>query len=335
MKSRDAINVIEIDSNNTTQIRTLYETIDQHKSMKKVINYEQFKDYLSKNIKYPEKYRKVIWKYILRLPENKKEYDLYSSKEIHPAVINFKKKYPLKIYRVLRSMEKIMSMLCYWSPVFENIDYLPNMIFPFAKIYENDTFTCFEILLTVIINYCQKWWEFYPNPPIECLDMLESLLSYHDKELYNHFVKYNITSQYYGWELINNFFSDILSKDEWLCLWDNILTSRNPYFLYYFVIAYLKNFKKSILRITDIDDFVFFIHKENPCQFSKIIKLTYEIKKCTPEDLKFKKILKPYYSLDSNTGYPIFNEYPKYIVNYQTKLKEKIRLEEEEYLKKK
>ncbi|ORX48655.1 WD40 repeat-like protein [Piromyces finnis] len=298
--SKETEGIIEVGSNTTTQVRSLYETIDQHK-----------------------------------LPENKTEYELYSSKDIHPAVINFKKKYPLKIYRVLRSMEKIMSMLCYWSPVFENIDYLPNMIFPFVKIYENDTFSCFEILLTVIINYCQKWWEFYPNPPIECLDMLESLLSYHDKELYNHFVKYNITSQYYGWELVNNFFSDILSKNEWLCLWDNILTSCDPSYLYYFVIAYLKYLKKSILRITDIEDFMFFIHKENPCQFSKIIRLTNEVKKCTPEDLKFKKILKPYYSLSSNTNYPIFNEYPKYIINYQTKLKEKIRLEEEEYLKKK
>ena len=51
-----------------------------------------------------------------------------------------------------------MSMLCYWSPVFENVDYLPNMIFPFAKIYENDTFTCFEILLTVISNYIYTFY---------------------------------------------------------------------------------------------------------------------------------------------------------------------------------
>ena len=43
---------------------------------------------------------------MLRLPENRKEYENYSSKEIHPAVINFKKRYPLKVYRVLRSMEK-------------------------------------------------------------------------------------------------------------------------------------------------------------------------------------------------------------------------------------
>lgn len=34
-KNKDSINVIEIDSNNTTQIRTLYETIDQHKVKKK------------------------------------------------------------------------------------------------------------------------------------------------------------------------------------------------------------------------------------------------------------------------------------------------------------
>ncbi|ORX96516.1 RabGAP/TBC, partial [Neocallimastix californiae] len=227
----------------------------------------------------------------------------------------------------------IISMLYYWSPIFENIDYLPNMIFPFAKIYENDPFSCFEVLLTVLTNYCQKWWEFYPNPPVNCLNIIESLLYFHDKDLYDHFVKYNITSQFYGWELISNLFSDILSKDEWLCLWDNILTRRDTSYLYYFSIAYLKYFKQSILRITDIDEFMYFLHKENPCQISKLIKLTYIIKKYTPEELKFKNILKPYYSLDSHSNYPIFNEYPKYIMN-SSNLKEKIRTEDEEDIKK-
>jgi hypothetical protein len=33
--------------------------------------------------------------------------------------------------------------------------------------------------------------------------------------------------------------------------------------------------------------------------------------------------------------YPIFNRYPEFIVNYQQKLRDKIRQEEDEYLRKK
>ena len=32
--------------------------------------------------------------------------------------------------------------------------------------------------------------------------------------------------------------------------------------------------------------------------------------------------------------YPIYNQYPEFIVNYQSKMKEKIRADEEDYLRK-
>lgn len=46
-----------------------------------------------------------------------------------------------------------------------------------------------------LVNWCQSWWEYYPNPPIEYLEMIEDLLAYHDKELYSHFFQSQITSQ--------------------------------------------------------------------------------------------------------------------------------------------
>lgn len=45
------------------------------------------------------------------------------------------------------------------------------------------------------VNWCQHWFEFFPNPPINVLSMVENLLAHHDKELLNHLMNYNITSQ--------------------------------------------------------------------------------------------------------------------------------------------
>lgn len=45
------------------------------------------------------------------------------------------------------------------------------------------------------VNWCQKWWEYYPNPPVEALDLLEGLLEFHEPELLRHFVRHGITSQ--------------------------------------------------------------------------------------------------------------------------------------------
>ena len=44
-------------------------------------------------------------------------------------------------------------------------------------------------------NWCQHWFEFFPNPPVNILGMVENILVHHDKRLMEHFVNCNVTSQ--------------------------------------------------------------------------------------------------------------------------------------------
>ena len=44
-------------------------------------------------------------------------------------------------------------------------------------------------------NWCQHWFEFFPNPPVNILGMVENLLVHHDKRIMQHFVSCNVTSQ--------------------------------------------------------------------------------------------------------------------------------------------
>ncbi|KAJ3174752.1 serine/threonine-protein kinase HAL4/sat4 [Irineochytrium annulatum] len=91
----------------------------------------------------------------------------------------------------------------------------------------------------------------------------------------------------YGWTVIQVLLSEILSKDDWLKVWDHLITNP-PAFMYYIVVAYIRKFKSSLMAITKVNDF----------------------------------------------KYPIFNQYPEFIVNYQSKMKERIRADEEDYLRK-
>jgi len=43
--------------------------------------------------------------------------------------------------------------------------------------------------------WCQHWFEYFPNPPINVLSMVENVLAFHDKELLRHFVRYGVTAQ--------------------------------------------------------------------------------------------------------------------------------------------
>ena len=47
----------------------------------------------------------------------------------------------------------------------------------------------------VAASWCQHWFEYFPNPPVNVLGMIENVLAHHDKNLLQHFVKYKITSQ--------------------------------------------------------------------------------------------------------------------------------------------
>jgi hypothetical protein len=169
-----------------------------------------------------------------------------------------------------------MSALAHWSPLFETLDYLPAVIFPFVKLFQNDLFSCLEVCMTIIsrflpivcvfsknrilvtvfeiANWCQKWWDYYPNPPIECLDILEELLAFHDPELLAHFMKHQVTSQIYGWVPMHTLCSELLLMEDWLRVWDHMV-SNPPSFFYYVLIAYARYFRVALLTTDKHDDF--------------------------------------------------------------------------------
>lgn len=91
------------------------------------------------------------------MPENRGGYEALLDQGTHPSFKDFRKRYPLKSDRVARSMERyfifnyrILSSLAFWSPIFENLDYLPSLVFPFVKLYLSDMFSCLEVVMTVL-----------------------------------------------------------------------------------------------------------------------------------------------------------------------------------------
>ena len=132
---------------------------------------------------------------MLKLPENRAGYEALLQQGTHASFRDFRKRFPLKSDRAARSMERMLSCLAFWSPIFENLDYLPALVYPFVKLFWNDLFSCLEVIMTILINWCQKWWEYYPNPPVESLAMLSDLLAFHDPELHAHFNSCKVTAQ--------------------------------------------------------------------------------------------------------------------------------------------
>ncbi|ESO96315.1 hypothetical protein LOTGIDRAFT_227074 [Lottia gigantea] len=282
---------------------------------------------------YPAKYRMFIWRSVLRLPENHAAYAALVDKGTHPSFAKMHEVYPLKSRKLLRVLQRILSALAHWSPIFGETQYLPMLAFPFVKLFQNNHLVCFEIIATLLVNWGSHWFEYFPNPPINILAMIENVLAHHDRLLLQHFVRYGVTSQIYAWPLLESVFSEVLTKEEWLMLWDNIF-SRHPGFILMLVVAYAICARGPLTQCVELDDFKYFYHHRNAVDIKLVIKQALRLMESTPDDIHPVKLLEKFKPL-TRGQYPVFNKYPKYIVDYQVQERERIRQEEDEYLRQK
>lgn len=304
---------------------------DKENELPAGLNKKRLRAQLKEFGEYPEKYRMFIWRSLLQLPENHASFSSLTDKGTHPAYLGIHEKYPIKSRKLLRILQRVLSAMAHWSTIFSEVSYLPLLAFPFVKLFQNNQLIGFEVVATVVINWCQHWFEYFPNPPINLLGMIENILAHHDKELLQHLVNYNITSQSYAWPLLETLFSEVLTRSEWLMLFDNIF-SNHPSFLLMAVAAYLICSRSPLLHCNIKEDLENFFHHRNNLDLEAVIKEAYHLMDSTPEDVHPKRMLDDFLPLTKGQ-YPIFNKYPTFIVNYQTQERERIWQEELNYLK--
>uniref|UniRef100_A0A8C3MER3 TBC1 domain family member 31 n=1 Tax=Geospiza parvula TaxID=87175 RepID=A0A8C3MER3_GEOPR len=280
---------------------------------------------------YPAKYRMFVWRSLLQLPENHLAFSSLIDRGIHSAFVNIQKEYPIKSGKLLRVLQRTLSALAHWSAVFAETPYMPLLAFPFVKLFQNNQLICFEVVATVVVNFCQHWFEYFPNPPINVLGMMENVLAHHDKELLQHLIKYNVTSQVYAWPLLETLLSEVLTREEWLKAFDNIFSNHPSYFLM-IVIAYVICSRAPLLHCNQAADFEYFFHHRNNVDINLVIKEAYRLMEATPLDIHPQQMLDDFTPLTKGQ-YPVFNKYPMFIVNYQAQKWEKIRQDEIEYLR--
>ncbi|KAI3361372.1 hypothetical protein L3Q82_013551, partial [Scortum barcoo] len=280
---------------------------------------------------YPAKYRMFVWRSMLCLPENHAAYGSLTNKGLHSAYLTLNDKYPIKSHKLQRGLQRVLSALAHWAAIFGEVEYLPLVAFPFVKLFQNNPMLCFEVVATVIVNWCQHWFEYFPNPPLNILNMVENVLAHHDKELLQHLVDCGVNSQLYVWPLLETLFSEVLTRDEWLRLFDNIF-SNHPSFLLMACVAYITCCREPLLLCSQKQDFEYFFHHRNNLDVGAMIKEAYRIMGSTPADIHPRTMLSDFTPLTSGQ-YPVFNHYPEFIVEYQSREREKIRLQEMEYLR--
>ncbi|CAL8289028.1 unnamed protein product [Merluccius merluccius] len=280
---------------------------------------------------YPAKYRMFVWRSLLCLPENHAAYSSLTDKGLHPAYLTLHDKYPIKSHKLQRGLQRVLSALAHWAAIFGETEYLPLVAFPFVKLFQNNPLLCFEVVATVIVNWCQHWFEYFPNPPLNVLSMVENVLAHHDAEVLQHLVDCGITSQLYVWPLLETLFSEVLTRDEWLRLFDNVF-SNHPCFLLLACVAYVTCCRAPLLLCSHKQDFEYFFHHRNNLDMGAMVKESYRLMASTPAAIHPRALLADFSPL-TRAQYPVFNHYPEVIVQYHSRERERIRQQELEYLR--
>lgn len=98
------------------------------------------------------------------------------------------------------------------------------------------------------------------------------------------------------------------------------------------VVAYNTCSRAPLLNCNLKDDFEYFFHHRNNLDISVVIREVYHLMDTTPADIHPDSMLDAFVALTKGQ-YPVFNQYPKFIVDYQTQERERIRNDELDYLR--
>ncbi|ETM99829.1 hypothetical protein PPTG_18638 [Phytophthora nicotianae INRA-310] len=309
------------------------------------VNRKRLVGSLKVNGMFPRKYRVLVWRFLLRLPKNEEAFRSLVAKGKHPVFVRLKDQYPLQDGRLFRRLHRILSAIVYWCPAFGEVSYLPAVVYPFVKIFRENDLAAFEASISVLLHWCGDFLISLPYPPVFAMRAIETELARRDSQLLDHFTRYQITSEAFAWSLLKTIFTEVLSEDEWMCLWDHLFAfSDTPQLIYVAVLTYLSYFRSALLAACDRFSIEQFFHQQNAIDIQKFVQLMMNLR----EKLDLSEFTAiedpaatdnaassqgPYWPLPRGQ-YPAFAHYPRFVVDFQISERNRIALEEAELARK-
>uniref|UniRef100_A0A182WLL2 Rab-GAP TBC domain-containing protein n=1 Tax=Anopheles minimus TaxID=112268 RepID=A0A182WLL2_9DIPT len=230
---------------------------------------------------YPKKYRTTIWRTLQELPGDAESYGMLLERGPHPCVASYEQRFAGYDQRTVRNLKKTVSCLAHWCPVFGLIDYMPSFVLPFARQQPNDGLGLFETVATVLVNQCQLWFEFAPLEPYNYLAMVENVLAECEPRLMASYRRHNVASRTYVTPLMETAFARCCSDDQWLALWDHVL-SNEAYFPVFLIAAYSSIHRGTLMAANGAAIDKFFFHPSSSLDVRRLVRRAHELmERCT------------------------------------------------------
>ena len=138
-------------------------------------------------------------------------------------------------------------------------------------------------MLSFVSHWCQHFFEYYPNPPVDLLLSVTDMMKSWAPNLHRHLEElgYSFARNVWGW--YRSVFTNILSKDHFYHLVDFlVLNHESPDFMVYFPIAYFTYYKKPLMKVPSIEKLAEFLSTRVPSKFNKVILLMEKLREKYP-----------------------------------------------------
>ncbi|GIL69947.1 hypothetical protein Vretifemale_791, partial [Volvox reticuliferus] len=277
---------------------------------------------------YPAKYRLMIWDFLLKLPHNTAAFSSLAGLGLHPAFRDLQSKLPLANRALTQRLAATLSQLAHWCPVFAESSFLPDLVFPFVKLFASTPSLhstaapgaavprssaalderCFETLATLLsCGWMRGWWDRFPHPPLGLLTRLQDLLSLHDAPLAAHFNAYRGGLAGVVWPHLATLWTELLTRSDWLRLWDHCITA-GPDLFYLFVVAYFISLRAQVMAMDTDHKLANWMAGPPPIDMGEILKVAYLLRNRTPEALRPSS--SEWQPLPQGPTYTEFKEFP-------------------------
>ena len=239
-----------------------FPTSSKEKMRMKLLQYNIIKESLDQCSSFPSNMRKYIYQFLFSLPNEKKIYEKYDKMGIHPFYRFLDDIYPLTDITQKSNLQKVCSLLAFYSPLIGNIYFLPELVFPFIKCFPNEEHFLFELLIAFFHSIGNFWFEFYPGSPLYHIKLSEKIIEHEDSILCEHIEKIYRESDIAElklteiiWRLIRNLFSESLVKDHWLQMVDFLFAyNHKPEMILYIASSFILSIKNQILACSNSDE---------------------------------------------------------------------------------
>ncbi|XP_071525545.1 TBC1 domain family member 31 isoform X2 [Panulirus ornatus] len=248
---------------------------EKHKELQELLDKNKWYQILQEFTGYPGKYRNLIWVSILDLPRNYSVFSSLLDKGIHVAFEGLQELLHLSDGSLLKTLQGTLSCLAHWAPFLASVEYLPEFVFPFVKVFHSNPLLCFEVTITII----------------------------------THLMKLKVTAEDYAWSVLTSAFSKVLSNSDWFVLWDHIL-SNPPSFLPCVAAAFTLKSRKTLLTCADANEVRMYYNQESWISVKAVLDKAYMLHNSISEACLPKKRFGVFTPIPPG-GLPLFNIGPR------------------------